>query len=322
VSEDVIRAAIRHYWSLSVDELIYIPQGGGAYHWTVSTSHDQRWFVTCDDLDTKPWLGGGRDAVFAGLVSSYQTAIDLGASGSEFVVAPIVTLTGDAAARIDDRHSLSIFPYVEGTSGAWGRSVGPRALDDVVDLLARLHETTPPARLTARHRIEVPRRRELDAALSDLGSRWDAGPLSESARRELSTHRDLIVGWLSVLDQLTPVHGDRMRVVTHGEPHPGNLIGTRDGLALIDWDTVALAPRERDLWMLQGHSAALGGYCVRTGAQLDSDVLEVYRNLWALTDIAAFTHQLRSGHRRDADTERALSGLRSVLERHEPAPYG
>jgi aminoglycoside phosphotransferase (APT) family kinase protein len=36
--------------------------------------------------------------------------------------------------------------------------------------------------------------------------------------------------------------------LTHGEPHPGNVIGTDDGWLLVDWDTAAIAQPERDLW--------------------------------------------------------------------------
>jgi spectinomycin phosphotransferase len=39
-------------------------------------------------------------------------------------------------------------------------------------------------------------------------------------------------------------------VVTHGEPHPGNILRAAGGLYLIDWDTVGLALPERDLWMV------------------------------------------------------------------------
>ena len=38
--------------------------------------------------------------------------------------------------------------------------------------------------------------------------------------------------------------------MTHGEPHAGNVMRTDEGRLLVDWDTVALAPPERDLWML------------------------------------------------------------------------
>ena len=40
-------------------------------------------------------------------------------------------------------------------------------------------------------------------------------------------------------------------VVTHGEPHSGNFIASPDGaMHFVDWDTVRLGPRERDLAIL------------------------------------------------------------------------
>jgi len=111
-------------------------------------------------------------------------------------------------------------------------------------------------------------------------------------------------------------------VVTHGEPHPGNLIRTRDTLALVDWDTVALARPERDLWMLddsEGETRA--AHQAITGRAPDPEALAAYRLTWALADVAAFTTRLRGEHERDADTEKALDGLHAILAGEEPSPY-
>ncbi|MHB8467387.1 MAG: phosphotransferase family protein [Acidimicrobiales bacterium] len=134
-----------------------------------------------------------------------------------------------------------------------------------------------------------------------------------------------MVRWLDDLDRFAVTRrgagGDA--VVTHGEPHPGNLLRTTAGLALIDWDTVALAAPERDLWMLadQGETL-LSAYTRLTGITLDRDALTAYRLLWALSDVAAFTAQLREEHRLDPDAENALASLISILAGREPAPYG
>ena len=42
-------------------------------------------------------------------------------------------------------------------------------------------------------------------------------------------------------------------VITHGEPHAANAITAPSGLVLVDWDTVLLAPPERDLWDMAEH---------------------------------------------------------------------
>ena len=49
-----------------------------------------------------------------------------------------------------------------------------------------------------------------------------------------------------LLDRVQKARGPY--VITHGEPHPGNLLRTLTGLRLIDWDMIALARPERDLW--------------------------------------------------------------------------
>jgi spectinomycin phosphotransferase len=103
---------------------------------------------------------------------------------------------------------------------------------------------------------------------------------------------------------------ERGLVVTHGEPHPGNLIRTGSGLVLIDRETVALAVPERDLWLVTaGADEAAMRYADATGRDIDGDALSMYRLAWDLTDIALFTKLLRSAHRRTADTEAAWLSL-------------
>jgi spectinomycin phosphotransferase len=324
VEEKVIRNVVADGWGLSIGELRYVPEGGGAYHWTARGDGARRWFVTCDDLDTKPWLGSDRDAVFAGLLAAYAAAIALRATGLSFVAAPIATVCGAPAERIDERHSVSVFEYVDGEPGRWGAPVGSRECGELVTMMARLHRATPGAHHVPHRGLEVAGREGLEAALTELARPWDGGPLSELARRELAGHFDGVVRWLTELDRFAHELGatDGERVVTHGELHPGNLIRTGTGLVLVDWDTVALARPERDLWMIvDADGTVVSAYRDLTGVALDREALTAYRLLWALTDVAAFTLQLRGGHRRDADVERALTGLCSILDGREPRPY-
>ena len=97
-------------------------------------------------------------------------------------------------------------------------------------------------------------------------------------------------------------------VITHGEPHAGNVIHTAGGHVLVDWDTAALAPPERDLWML--------GEADRRG--VDEAAMDFFRLAWDLGDLAAFTHELRIPHTENADTAEGALGSR-VLPRHPRA---
>ncbi len=95
---------------------------------------------------------------------------------------------------------------------------------------------------------------------------------------------------------------DRM-VLTHGEPHPGNLIETTDGWLLVDWDTALVAPPERDLWHLQGAEPSIfGAYTSVAHHDVLPTMLDLYRTAWELDDIASLAARF---HRAHDDTEDA-----------------
>ena len=108
-------------------------------------------------------------------------------------------------------------------------------------------------------------------------------------------------------------------VVTHGEPHSANVMRTDSGHVLVDWDTAALAPRERDLWMLvEDGDEDLAGYADATGHEVDPEAVDFFRLTWDLKDLAEYLNVLRSPHHQSEDTLRDLEGLtRSVPSRDE-----
>jgi spectinomycin phosphotransferase len=302
-------------WGLEVEAVDYAAVGGGSYHWVVSLE-GRRGFVTADDLDQKPWLGETRESAFEGLGRAFSTAAALRDSGLDFVVAPIQMDGGETVRRVGSRHSMALFPFVAGQAGTFGQyeTAERRAL---LAMLTELHRATPLVVSTAsRVDLDLPGRRRLEAALGELDQTWSAGPFSEPARRALARHLSDVVELLGFSDglsvEVTRRSGDW--VVTHGEPHGGNVMRTGDGYVLVDWDTVALAPPERDLWMLvtdDGEEAA--AYAEATGHELDQATMHFFRLRWDLADIAAFTDLLRSPHERTKDTEKAYDALMLYL---------
>lgn len=265
---DVV-AGLTAGWRIPARSTSYQPVGFGSHHWAAGDL-----FLTVDDGPIEPLrraLG-----VAAGL-------------GLDFVVAPLPTLDGDPVWPLSARYTLSVFPLLDGTAGAFGPH-RPEDRAEVLGLLDRLHRADPgdaepedPA---------LPGRDDLRAGLDEP---WTAGPYAEPCRRLLADRSAAIAADLSEFDRLTARIGTLPRVVTHGEPHPGNFIRTPGGLRLIDWDTVRLAPAERDMWLVDGPG--------------DPDGLAYYRLRWRLTDIASFAGELRRPHRATADTTAAWTYL-------------
>jgi spectinomycin phosphotransferase len=83
---------------------------------------------------------------------------------------------------------------------------------------------------------------------------------------------------------------------------------------LIDWDTVGLAPPERDLWMVATETGAeLRRYTELTGRPVDMAAIELYRLRWALDDLSCFVRDLRAPHRRTPGTEHAWQALKLTI---------
>jgi spectinomycin phosphotransferase len=310
---DGLPPALADGWSFDVASIEYAPVGFGSYHWIAADAAGTRRFVTVDDLDRKPWFGNGRDTAFEGLTRAFGTAVALRDAGLEFVLAPIPTANGTAVRRIDARYSLAVFPYAEGVSSAFGEHETPEQRATVMERLARLHRETPAvASFAFAPGIDLPGRRGLDAGLRTLDRPWTGGPYAERARAALTERAADVVDLLELFDRLrrqVELHATDP-VITHGEPHAANVMWTDDGPLLIDWDTNALAPPERDLWMVlndTGEEAA--AYAAATGHRPDPVALDFYRLTWDLANVAAYVDLLRSPHADTDDMRKSYENL-------------
>ncbi|MGI8794281.1 MAG: phosphotransferase family protein [Acidimicrobiales bacterium] len=104
----------------------------------------------------------------------------------------------------------------------------------------------------------------------------------------------------------------RPLVITHGEPHAGNVMRAGDDRYLIDWDTAALALPERGLWLLldHGNTDVPGIYEARTGNTVDPAALAYYRLRWAIEELIGAVRDVDAASTREAvDNARAAAGL-------------
>jgi spectinomycin phosphotransferase len=315
--QDLAEAAADR-WGLTVDRLWYVPEGGGSYHWLAQTSDGARYFLTADDLDVKLWIGDDRESAFLGLGRAFGTALALSErAGLRFVVPPIPAADGQTLHRLSDRYSLAVFPFISGQPGHWGDTPGRTDRDWLLRMLAEMHRASSQmADRAPAHDLRLVGRAGLEDALADLDRPWTGGPFSEPARRQLRMHAQAVTDWLGSFDELSAVVAPSSVgwVISHGEPHPGNLIRVADGFRLIDWDTVAFAPAERDLWMFDdGSAGSLALYSQITGRPVSKLALAFYRLGWALADLASFISLLRSGHQENRDTGKAWQAVQLLL---------
>jgi spectinomycin phosphotransferase len=307
IRDSDIAGALARQWPLSVQELSYLPVGFGGYHWLAVDQTGSRWFVTVSDL-AAPWVPD--------LSAAMQTAAWLaGEAGLEFVVAPVPTREGLVVGTLNSQHALTLFPYLDAAPSHFDDPIDDDDRDAVIDLLATLHTAAPKGFQVPSRPLELANHQTVERAMASLDVSWTGGPYAEPGRELLAQYEEPLRQARTRFDGLL----DRVRkaggpyVITHGEPHPGNLLRTSAGLRLIDWDTVALARPERDLWSVISGDQDAARYERRTGWAVNQDAVGLYRLRWSLDEIAEFLSEIRSPHQETADTLTSWTALQETL---------
>jgi spectinomycin phosphotransferase/16S rRNA (guanine(1405)-N(7))-methyltransferase len=316
--EDVIAALLARDWGLGVASLEYHPIGWGSHHWEVVDDTRTRWFATVDELEVKRYTADEPlEAAYARLRAALATARALADFGYDFVVAPIPTVDDEPLARLAGKFALALYPFVAGQSFAWGEFSTPGHLRAVLDIVVAIHTAPPQVRQFAEtDDFTIPHRDELQAALD--GDFGDRGPYARPTAGLLAAYAPAIRRSLIRYDELVAGVDSTRAVLTHGEPHPGNTMLAPDGWRLIDWDTVLVAPPERDMWSLD--PATYATYQAATGVKLLPEVAELYRVRWELADIAVDVSRFRRPHAGDIDDDKAWELLRANVSAFGQGP--
>jgi hypothetical protein len=307
--EAELASVLARGWGVTVTSLAYRAVGWGSHHWEAADDAGGRWFVTVDELASK--RGSAReslDVAFGRLSASLAAAVGLRASGLSFVVAPVPALDGAPVLRAGPSFGVALYHWVDGRTFRWGEYAGwDRAA--VLELLIAVHAAPVTALADD---FSIPLRDELEAGLAGLPGA--AGPFAAALSDLLTRHGALIRERLARYDALAAGAPGRA-VLTHGEPHPGNTMLAGGRWLLIDWDTVLVAPPERDLWSLDpGDGSLFAAYAAATGVPVRPELIELYRVRWDLADLALDVSRFRQPHRGTPEDEKVYQLLCAALE--------
>ena len=318
LDDDAVTRSLADGWGVEAASMSYVPEGGGSHHWKVTDASGGVFFVRADDLDDKDWLGPTSDVVFEGLGRALATAEALRTDADlSFVVAPLPAAEGTLCTRLNPRYAISVYSYLAGVSYPFGPYTDEGVRSAAMEMVTAVHSATPiVGHLAPPHVPRIGRRDHLDAFLQEPDKPWNAGPFGGPAHELLAPHAARLAEVVRAYDDLVEATAEARSatVVTHGEPHPANVILVSGTLVLIDWDTVALAAPERDLWMV----APIGDdlfdrYEVVTGHHVDPATMTLYALRWYLDDIASAVQLFGLPHQVTADTQHWSSDLASRL---------
>ena len=320
LSDDTVATVVARGWGVDVLGAEYLAVGFGSHHWIISGANGARWFATVDDLQAKRnEATEPLDTTYGRLDAALLTARRVRDLGLTFVVAPMRSQDGEVLVRINRRFVVALYPWINGRSYGYGAYDDEADREAVLEMLGRLHSVdlsdVPEAR---RENFTVPNRAALLVAMQDRDCTWETGPYGEQARLLLCERADEIAWLFDRYDALVvgaAAQTDRL-VLTHGEPHAANTLASPEGRMLIDWDTALIAPPERDLWMLLGASgsAVPPVYSPARIVDVSRDVLDLYRMLWDLMEIAGYIAFFRSPHSETADAAESWKNLSTYID--------
>ena len=316
LSDDELQEVIERAWNVAADSLEYRPVGFGSHHWVATEGTGLQHFVTVDELAPGSRSGDEISALGMHLRPALEAATQLRAAGCRFVVAPISTSAGDPFVQFDD-FAVALYPFIGGRSFSYEDSFAGADRDQILECVAGLH-TVPIDAIRVPHtdRFVVPWLDELSRSTRPTGR--PSGPYSMRASQLLIEHeaeiRELVARYRSLVIRYQRDPGPV--VVTHGEIHPGNVMKTPNGWVIVDWDTLLLAPPERDLWRLApADGSVLHTYTDATGREPLDWLIDLYAVRWDLADIASFAAVFRNPHDDTEDSRKALGMLHSVVGR-------
>lgn len=283
-----VLAVVRDRWLPEADEVEHLAVGFGAWHWLARVAGEPRLFVTLERL--------GVHHTAESLEAAYAGAAELAGRGLDFVVAPLPGPDDRFTATVGV-DAISATPWREGASG--DGSFTPEQEEATARLLDVLHAQEPPAGIPRWHPLVTPDLPERLAARTLIP--WTNGPHGETARDAIRERLDDVARWTADYLRAAASTDPATWVTTHGEPHTRNQLTTPEGLVLVDWESIRLAPRERDLRWLHGRG--------------DPALVAMFDVEWRLDEISQYADRFEARHPGSESDQVALGGLLQELVR-------
>ncbi|MHA1202032.1 MAG: phosphotransferase [Candidatus Heimdallarchaeaceae archaeon] len=291
IDEEELKHLIKSKYDIDVEKLHFVPLGEVAYSYVVQTS-TMTYFSKLYESNNLTKKG------IYNLETSMNTVSQLNKKDEiKQIINPI--LNNDKEFRtIIENYSLILMSYIEGETVSEKLSKTEKFLTQLGELLAKIHNTTNGLELKHIKLFEI----NLDFKEDLLLSIKEATACTVSKDKNfnklqklIKSNIDYILPALVYLEELAEnlKQEDKFDlVICHTDPNRNNIIiNKKEQIHLIDWDGIALAPFERDIWFYineKNHESFIDGYTrIRDVTSINEDLvvyLFYHRVLDDLTD--------------------------------------
>ncbi|MBL8134545.1 MAG: aminoglycoside phosphotransferase family protein [Anaerolineae bacterium] len=315
LADVVITNCLRETYDVHVSALIFLPLGAdrNTAVYRADAASGARYFVK---------LRRGAFDTTSVLVPTH-----LHEQGVTGIIAPIRTAVERLYADLGE-FRVMVFPFIDGRDG-WEVDLSDRQWGEFGRALRSFHAAALPAEVLTqieRERFSSEWRDQVRRFLVRAAVESFADPVSAELAALLRDRRAAITRLIACAERLGSSLSRRELpfILCHADIHVGNLLIAPEGTVyLVDWDTLTLAPRERDLMFIGGglngakSDADREMRCFYEGygaVEIDAAALAYYRCERIVQDVAAYCEQILLTAGGSADRPEGLRQLRSQFE--------
>jgi spectinomycin phosphotransferase len=244
IKDKVIASCLHNEYGLSAKEIVFLPIGADVNTavYRILTREEGVYFLK---------LRGGQFSQ-----ASVEAPKYLSNQGIQQVIAPLTTRTGCLSAKLDT-FNVILYPFIKGLNG-FQRSLTELQWVEFGAALKRFHSSEFPPRITSMiHREEfAPVYRDSVKRFLNLVLETSfREPVAVEMAAFLKTRIEEIFALVNRTAELALILREQSLhfVICHGDIHAWNLlISDKNAIYIVDWDTLVIAPKERDLMFIGG----------------------------------------------------------------------
>lgn len=310
-SHEIVELLLENY-HLEIEQVFFLPIGADLESAVFRvTAKDQV------DYFLKLRFGGFYEASL--LVPHY-----LCQNGIKNIIQPIPTVKGQSFISYKCCKA-ALYPYIEGGSGI-DMKLSDEQWIELGRLIKNVHNSDIPPHITANLKRELFSLKWYAATQSFINrveKESFKDPISIKTAQFLNENREEIVQLLRQIEQLRDLLQNQPHdlVICHADIHGWNLLIDHDHkLYLIDWDTVILAPKEKDLMFIDAGIWDTGGNGTQDTAlfykgygetKINKELISYFRINRILEDIAIYCEHIFDSNNQREDRLQSLKYMQA-----------
>jgi len=172
-------------------------------------------------------------------------------SGSKNIINPIETKDKRLYVKILD-FTLAVFPYIDGKSG-WDINLTNDQFIQFGEFMKKLHSCIFPKEYL-KNIYTAKYNQEYKNNVKNYFQNIENQSKDNMVIKELEINRNTIMDIINFMENTANeiIYEKQKICLCHGDIHAGNILIGSDNIYIVDWDTIILAPKEKDLMFIGG----------------------------------------------------------------------